>query len=296
MRDRRQQNERWQRDTRARQGSAAGGRIRIKPAWRAIHQRVAPAAGGLLKPVVRADEFAAGHELNLDQIFESTANDLGLGSIGPAAEERACHAFKKCPVTAWQLPAIGFAHREIEQAIGPEGEAVQAAVVRVAEPAENHLALVRASVAIGVGQRNQLRRVGEIKPPVVPRKSHRKCHARGENCRLIETSITIRILQPRHPAVAREFLQARVEIVPRRLRDVEPPGVVVAGKHGKPNHGFARRQIDGETRRHAHRFQKDVVVECRCRERASRCECPEQKAGASRKQRAEDSRCHFHGG
>lgn len=104
--DGRQQCQRRQHDAGAGQRGAAIRRIRKQSARRAVHQRVAMASGRLLIPVVRADEFSAGQEFDLDEIHESPADHLQPRAVGPASEQGPVAAFEEGAVAARQPPAV----------------------------------------------------------------------------------------------------------------------------------------------------------------------------------------------
>src|SRR5882724_10671516 len=99
---------------------------------------------------------------------------------------------------------------------------MQTAVVGMAKPAENDLALVRASVAIEIRQRDQVRRVREVQLSITPRQAHWKGYILLENRPLVVAPITVAVFQPRHAAISRQLFQSSVKILSRRFGDVEP--------------------------------------------------------------------------
>ena len=74
-----------------------------------MNQRVAHAVVRKLKPVVGADDFARVQEGDFHKVFETAAENLGVGAIRAAAQERAAPALEQRAVTPPQAISIRFA-------------------------------------------------------------------------------------------------------------------------------------------------------------------------------------------
>jgi hypothetical protein len=97
-------------------------------------------------------------------------------------------------------------------AVGAKYEAVQAAVCLVAEAAEDHVTTVGATVAIDVGERDHVGRIGDIELPVAPCQAHRADKLIGKDSSPFEVPIAVTVLQNANAAISRETLQFAVQI------------------------------------------------------------------------------------
>ena len=218
-----------------------------------VHQCVPHAAGGILVPVVRPDDLSAAGEDDFHQIHKSPADHFHSRSIGPAANERSAPARHKRAVVALQPIAIGTAYRQIEQSVRAEGESVQTAVVGVTETAEDHGALVRAAIVIGVFERDQIRRVGHKERALAPDQAHREDQIVGKDARGSEAPVAVPVFEQFHPAHSCPGSHLGIQVQPGRLGHEQTPAFIERGKHREDHLFSARDLFDDEILRRAER-------------------------------------------
>src|SRR5437879_1913845 len=124
-----------------------------------MDQGIPHAAAGQLKPVICPNDLATRREHDFDEILKSATEHFDVRSIPSTTDQGPALPGQGCAVTAHQAVAVGFTHRHIKQAIWTEAQAMQTAVVCMAEVSENGSTIVRPSVAIGIFERHQLRRI-----------------------------------------------------------------------------------------------------------------------------------------
>ena len=162
-------------------GSSFVRDVGIEAAVDEVNQGVAESSRRHLEPVVGPDRVAAGQEGNLDQVHEPAANDLRSRAIRPAADEGAALALKMRTLAGREPIPVRHAHRHVEESVGSEDEAVETAVVGVAEAGKDHGPAVGAAVAVAVLESDQVGRVGDVEPAVAPGQSHREDQSIGKD-------------------------------------------------------------------------------------------------------------------
>ena len=218
----------------------------IQTTFHQVHQCVPHPAGGRLIPVVRPDDLPAAGEDDFHQIHKSPADHFHSRSIGLAAKERPAPALYKRAVVALQPIAIGTAHRQVKQSVRTEGESVQTAVVGVTEAGEDHRALVRAAIVIGVIERDQIRRVGHEERAMAPDQAHREDQIVGKNAPGIEAPVAVLVFEQFHPAHPCPGGDLGIQVQPGRLGHEQTPAFIERGKHREDHLLGARDLFDDE--------------------------------------------------
>ena len=172
-----------------------------------MDQSVPQAAASLLvdvaEPVVGADPLAARREVDLDEVNEAPAEHFRVGAVGPAADQSAALALEDRAVAAPELVTVGRADREVQQAVRPEGQAVEAAVVRVPEAAQDDGPPIGSAFPFGILQDDEVRGVCDVELAVAPGESHREDEVTGENPRLAKPSVRPAAFQEADAAASR---------------------------------------------------------------------------------------------
>src|SRR5258706_4561407 len=180
-----------------------------------MHQAIANSCPWQRKPIIRADDFSSRQEGHLDQVLEAAANHFYVRAVGTATKESASGATQDRTVAPFKWIAVRAPHGHIKPAIGSEDEAVQAAVVAMSEPAQEDSPLVGASVAIGIFERYQVRRISDVEFAVAPGQAHGKYEILCKHfCRLKASRVGHR-RQQTDPTAARLLLQLIVQVASR---------------------------------------------------------------------------------
>ena len=123
---------------------------------------------------------------------------------------------------------------------------MQTAVVGVTEAGEDHRALVRAAIVIGVIERDQIGRVGHEERAMAPDQAHREDQIVGKNAPGIEASVAVLVFEQFHPAHPCPGSDLGIQVQPGRLGHEQTPAVIERGKHREDHLPGARDLFDNE--------------------------------------------------
>src|ERR1051325_4017908 len=221
---------------------------RINAAGHEMHEGVANAVLRKMKPIHRADDFAAGHEGDFDKIFETAAQDFDIRAVRLATQKRAILSFENRTRRAIETVSVALpAERHVEQPIRPKNQTVQAAIVVIAEAMEDHGAFVGAAIAVGVFERDQVRWIGDVKFSVAPRDAHRWNKILEINILALVFAVVIGIAQNADTAAARLLLQFGIQVAARRFGDKKAAIFSERAEHGEMNGAGHGDAFDFET-------------------------------------------------
>jgi hypothetical protein len=116
----------------------------------------------------------------------------------------------------------------------------------VAEVAQDFSALVRAPIAVGVFEGDEVWWIGDIEAAFMPDQAHGKHQPVCKHPAHLIPAVTIAILQQADPAGVAELLKFRVKIQPRRLRHEQASALVEGAEHGKSDGRFGCNLFNGK--------------------------------------------------
>ena len=210
----------------------------------------------------RENRLAFGRERNFNRIVHAARHDdIEVRAVGSRAVNVGSLVVQTATVAEYVALLGEGPFGPVEIAIRTEVGAmhvVGTAGERAAFPP--FFALVRNTVAVGVGEFPDARRTGDVKGSVVPETALREHHLVGEHDRFFEASVAVCVFQT-HDAVGwvRKLL-VRLLVRAGGIRDVEPALVIETGADRPLHQRWACYELDLKTIRNSERLRGEFEL------------------------------------